>query len=84
LTVSSFDKDFSAVVQRSRSVAENEQRSSIPNEKNKIDVIDGFGKLKPGKKIDVTAKDNTVTEYSADHIILLLSLLVNYPILKMM
>jgi hypothetical protein len=30
-------------------------------EKNKI-AIDGFGKLKPGKKIDVTAKDNTVTE----------------------
>ena len=26
--------------------------------KNKIDVIDGFGKLKPGKKLDVTDKDN--------------------------
>jgi hypothetical protein len=26
-------------------------------------------KTKTRKKIDVTAKDNTVTEYSADHII---------------
>jgi dihydrolipoamide dehydrogenase len=36
LTVSSFDKDFSAVVQRSRSVAENEQRSSILMKKIKL------------------------------------------------
>ena len=38
--------------------------------KNKIDVIEGFGKLKPGKKIDVTATDRTVTEHTADHIII--------------
>ena len=38
--------------------------------KNKIDVIDGFGKIKPGKKIDVTDKAGKVTEYSADHIII--------------
>jgi len=33
--------------------------------KNKIDVINGYGKLKTGKKIDVDG-----TEYSADHIII--------------
>src|SRR5690554_7903677 len=38
--------------------------------KNKIDVIDGFGKIKPGKKVDVTDKDGKVTELSADHIII--------------
>src|SRR5690554_8029804 len=38
--------------------------------KNKIDVIDGFGKVKPGKKVDVTDKDGKTTEYSADHIII--------------
>jgi dihydrolipoamide dehydrogenase len=38
--------------------------------KNKIDVIQGFGKLKPGKKIDVTDKDNKTSEYEADHIII--------------
>jgi dihydrolipoamide dehydrogenase len=71
LTVSSFDKDFPAVVQRSRSVADGMSKGvQFLMKKNKIDVIDGFGKLKPGKKIDVTSKDNKVTEYSADHIII--------------
>jgi dihydrolipoamide dehydrogenase len=70
LTVSSFDKDFPAVVQRSRSVAEGMSKGvQFLMKKNKIDVIEGFGKLKPAKKIDVTDKDNKVTEYSADHII---------------
>ena len=70
LTVSSFDKDFPAVVQRSRSVGDGMSKGvQFLMKKNKIDVIDGFGKLKPGKKVDVTDKDNKVTEYSADHII---------------
>ena len=38
--------------------------------KNKIDVLEGFGKLKSGKKIDVKDKDGKTTEYSADHIII--------------
>ena len=38
--------------------------------KNKIDIINGFGKIKTGKKVDVTAEDGTVTEYSADNIII--------------
>jgi pyruvate/2-oxoglutarate dehydrogenase complex dihydrolipoamide dehydrogenase (E3) component len=46
--------------------------------KNKIDVLDGFGKLKPGKKVDVTDKDNKVTEYSADHIIIATALAREY------
>ena len=33
--------------------------------KNKIDVINGFGKLKPGKAVDVEGK-----EYTANHIII--------------
>jgi len=71
LTVNEFDKDFSAVVQRSRSVAEGMSKGvQFLMKKNKIDVIDGFGKLKAGKKLDVTDKDGKVTEYSADHIII--------------
>lgn len=71
LTVSEFDKDFPAVIQRSRSVAEGMSKGvTFLMKKNKIDVIEGFGKLKPGKKLDVTDKDNKVTEYSADHIII--------------
>ncbi len=71
LTVSTFDKDFSAVVNRSRGVADVMRKGvQFLIKKNKIDVIDGFGKIKPGKKVDVTDKDGKVTEYSADHIIL--------------
>ena len=71
LTVSSFDKDFSAVVNRSRGVADGMSKGvQFLMKKNKIDVIDGFGKIKPGKKVDVTDKDGKVTEYIADHIIL--------------
>jgi dihydrolipoamide dehydrogenase len=71
LTVSSFDKDFPAVIQRSRNVAQGIRNGvTFLMKKNKIDVINGFGKVKPGKKIDVTDKDGKVTEYSADHIII--------------
>lgn len=71
LTVSSFDKDFNAVVARSRNVADGMSKGvQFLMKKNKIDVIDGFGKMKPGKKIDVTAADGKVTEFSADHIII--------------
>jgi len=38
--------------------------------KNKIDVINGFGKIKAGKKVDVTDTDGKVTEYSGDHLII--------------
>jgi dihydrolipoamide dehydrogenase len=71
LTVKEFDKDFNAVVKRSRDVADGMSKGvQFLMKKNKIDVIDGFGKIKPGKKVDVTAADGKVTEYSADHIII--------------
>ncbi|WP_445719656.1 dihydrolipoyl dehydrogenase [Flavobacterium sp.] len=71
LTVASFDKDFNAVVKRSRDVADGMSKGvQFLMKKNKIDVIDGFGKVKPGKKVDVTAADGKVTEYTADHIII--------------
>lgn len=66
LKVNEFDKDFDAVVKRSRGVADGMSKGvQFLMKKNKIDVIEGFGKLKPGKKIDVDG-----TEYSADHIII--------------
>jgi dihydrolipoamide dehydrogenase len=71
LTVKEYDKDFNAVIARSRSVADGMSKGvQFLMKKNKIDVIDGFGKIKPGKKVDVTAADGKVTEYSADHIII--------------
>jgi dihydrolipoamide dehydrogenase len=38
--------------------------------KNKIDVIMGYGKLKPGKKVEVTAADGKVSVIEANHIML--------------
>jgi len=66
LSVKEFDKDFSKVVQRSRGVADGMSKGvQFLMKKNKIDVIEGLGKVKPGKKVDVDGK-----EYSADHIII--------------
>ena len=71
LKVDNVDKDFNAVVARSRNVAGGMSKGvQFLMKKNKIDVINGFGKVKPGKKIDVTAADGKVTEYSADNIII--------------
>lgn len=71
LSVENPDKDFTKVVKRSRNVAEGMSNGiKFLMKKNKIDVINGFGKVKPGKKIDVTAEDGTITEYSADHIVI--------------
>ncbi|MFT5753114.1 MAG: dihydrolipoamide dehydrogenase [Flavobacterium sp.] len=71
LKVESFDKDFSAVVKRSRDIADGMSKGvQFLMKKNKIDVIDGFGKLKAGKKLDVTDKDGKTTEYSADNIVI--------------
>ena len=66
LKVESYAKDFDAVVNRSRNVAEGMSKGvQFLMKKNKIDVIIGYGKIKPGKKVDVDG-----TEYSADHIII--------------
>ena len=71
LKVDNVDKDFNAVVARSRNVAGGMSKGvQFLMKKNKIDVIDGFGKVKSCKKIDVTAADGKVTEYSADNIII--------------
>lgn len=71
LKAEAVDKDFEAVVKRSRGVAEGMSKGvQFLMKKNKIDVIEGFGKVKAGKKIDVTSKGRKVTEYSANHIII--------------
>ncbi len=71
LKAKAIDKDFGAVIKRSRNVADGMSKGvQFLMKKNKIDVIDGFGKLKTGKKLDVTDADGKVTEYSADHIII--------------
>ncbi len=67
ITVKDAKADFGAMVERSRGVA-NGMSNGIQflMKKNKIDVINGTGKLKAGKKVAVTGEDGKVTEYSAD------------------
>ncbi|WP_457609821.1 dihydrolipoyl dehydrogenase [Lutibacter sp.] len=71
LKAEAIDKDFNAVIKRSRNVADGMSKGvQFLMKKNKIDVIQGFGKIKTGKKVDVTDNEGKVTEYSADHIII--------------
>lgn len=66
LSAEGVDKDFSKVIERSRNVADGMSKGvQFLMKKNKIEVINGTGKVKPGKKVDVDGK-----EISADHIII--------------
>ncbi len=63
--------DFEKVVGRSRSVAEGMSNGiQFLFNKNKIEVIDGTGKLKTPGVVDVTNAEGKVTEIKAQHIIL--------------
>ncbi|MGQ0829604.1 MAG: dihydrolipoyl dehydrogenase [Bacteroidota bacterium] len=70
IKVSGGEADFGAVVKRSRDVADGMSKGvQFLLKKNKVDVITGSGKVKPGKKVEVTA-DGKATLYDAKHIIL--------------
>ena len=62
--------DFPAIIKRSRDVADGMSSGiSYLLKKNKVDVINGFGKVKSGNKICVTT-DGKSKDYSAKHIII--------------
>ncbi len=70
LTVKEYHKDFNAVVNRSRDVATGMSKGvQFLMKKNKIDVIEGFGKVLPGKKVAIENQGKT-TEYTAKNIII--------------
>lgn len=71
LKVESYDKDFPAVVKRSRGVADSMSKGvQFLMKKNKIDVIEGYGKVIPGKKVTVTNSKKETATYEASHIII--------------
>jgi dihydrolipoamide dehydrogenase len=71
IKVNGHEADFAAVVKRSRGVADGMSKGiQFLMKKNKIDVIAGLGKVKPGKKVEVTEKDGKVSVHEAKHIIL--------------
>lgn len=70
LKISDYDKDFDAVVNRSRNVASGMSKGvQFLMKKNKIDIINGVGKVQSNKKVSVTQNDET-TIYSAKNIII--------------
>lgn len=71
IKVNGGEADFGAVVKRSRDVADGMSKGiQFLMKKNKIDVIQGFGKLKAGKKVEVKDKEGKLTTYNASNIIL--------------
>ena len=63
--------DFEGMITRSRGVADSMSKGiQFLFKKNKIDTLAGYGKVKPGKKVEVEDEKGNKTEYSADHIIL--------------
>lgn len=73
IAVSEPKADFSAVIKRSRDVADGMSKGvQFLLKKNKIDVITGFGKIKAGKKVEVKAADGKATTYEAKNIIMAL------------
>ncbi len=71
LTLENPDKNFGSVIKRSRDIATGMSKGvEFLMKKNKIDVINGFGKLKSGKKVSVKDDKGKTTDYEADHIII--------------
>lgn len=66
-----FKPNMDAIVNRSRKVAENMSKGvEFLMKKNKIEVIEGEGKLISGKRLEVKSKSGETKVYEADHIIL--------------
>ncbi len=63
--------NLSDMVKRSRDVAAGMSKGiQFLFKKNKIDHIEGHGKVKPGKKVAVTGDDGKTKDYEASHIII--------------
>jgi len=70
LKAEAIDKDFDAVIKRSRNVANDMSKGvQFLMKKNKIDIIDGFGKVAPNKKV-IVENDGKTTTYEAKNIII--------------
>lgn len=71
ITTGDVKPDFTAMVKRSRGVAETMSKGiQFLMKKNNIDTIIGTGKVQPGKKVLVTDPEGRESVFDADHIIL--------------
>jgi len=71
IKVSSAKHDFEAMIQRSREVANGMSKGiQFLFRKNKIDLIQGWGKLTKDRKVEVTDKEGNRKIYEAKHVII--------------
>ncbi len=71
ITVGAPKAEFGQMVSRSRAVADGMSKGvNFLMKKNKITVLEGYGRLARGKKLVVTDKEGKKAEYTADHIII--------------
>ena len=71
ITVKDATADFGSMVKRSRGVADGMSKGvQFLMKKNKIEMISGWGKIQPGKKVEVADKDGKKTVYAGDHILI--------------
>ena len=58
ITVKGAEADFTGMVKRSRGVADGMSKGvSFLMKKNKIEILVGWGKIQPGKKVEVSDKE---------------------------
>lgn len=71
IEISGAKADYNKVIKRSRDVADGMSKGvNFLFRKNKIDLLQGNGKLVRGKKIEVTDKEGKSSTYEADQIII--------------
>lgn len=63
--------DFAAIIKRSRGVADGMSKGvQFLVKKNKIEVLKGTAKVKPGKQVEVKGEDGKTNTLTANHIII--------------
>jgi dihydrolipoamide dehydrogenase len=71
ISVKDASVDFKNMIQRSRGVADGMSKGvNFLLRKNKIDLLDGHGRLLRGKKVEVTHEKGEKKEFTAEHIII--------------
>lgn len=71
ISVQGATADFAGMVKRSRDVAGGMSKGvQFLMKKNKIEVIEGMGKVKKGKQVEVTKADGSKQSVAANHIII--------------
>lgn len=71
INVEKGEADFNAVISRSRSVADKMSKGiQYLFKKNNITLLEGYGKIAPQHKVEITHIDGNKSRYEAPHIIL--------------